>query len=669
MAELAKAYVQIIPTAKGIKSNLSRELDGGMQAAGEEAGGTLGSSLVEKMKTVVKAGAVAIGALIGGSLMEGAKLEQSIGGIETMFKDSYSKVEKYANEAYKTAGVSADSYMEQVTSFSAALLQSLGGNTNKAAESANQALQDMSDNANKFGTDMESIQWAYQGFAKQNYTMLDNLKLGYGGTKAEMERLLADAEKLTGVKYDISNLSDVYEAIHVIQEDLGITGTTAQEAATTFSGSFNMMKSAAQNFLATLALGDKGTMDIQTAMTNLIQSTITFLVGNAIPMIVNVFSQLPSAIFAALSIYTPEQISTFFQSVMTWIQTFVAQTIPQWLTMGLTMLNNFVMGFIQGLPNMLSAITQFATTMISGISAQLPQLVQLGLDAIVNFVHGIIQNLPQILNSATRIINSLLQGILQAMPQILQSGVQAIISFVQGIIQNLPQIVTSAINMIVTLAGTIIENLPQILATGVKLIGQFLVGILRAVPDLLAAIPDIIVAIIKGFGGLLSKIFDVGADLIKGLWNGILSVKNWILGKISGFVDNILGGIKSFFGINSPSKLMRDEVGKFVAQGVGVGFEKEMTSVKKDMVNALPTGFDVTPTLSYNYNIGGIGRSGVNLWDNTNSRTEDSPSRPKKYVIEIPVNLDGKTLVRETISYTDEELAKRERLISRGVIA
>lgn len=649
MAELAKAYVQIIPTAKGIKSNIAGELNGEMQAAGEKAGGTLGDSLVGKMKTVVKAGAVAIGALIGGSIMQGAKLEQSIGGIETMFKDSYSKVEKYANEAYKTAGVSANSYMEQVTSFSAALLQSLGGDTNKAAESANQALQDMSDNANKFGTDMESIQWAYQGFAKQNYTMLDNLKLGYGGTKAEMERLLADAEKLTGVKYDISNLSDVYAAIHVIQEDLGITGTTAQEAATTFSGSFNMMKAAAENFLATLALGDKGTMDIQTAMTNLIQSAITFLVGNAIPMIVNVFSQLPSAIFAALSMYTPEQISTFFQSVMTWIQTFVTQTIPQWLTMGLTMLNNFVTGFIQGLPNMLSAITQFATTMISGISAQLPQLVQLGLDAIMNFVNGIIQNLPQILNSATQIINSLLQGILQAMPQILQSGVQAIISFVQGIIQNLPQIVTSAINMIVTLAGTIIENLPQILATGVELIGQFLVGILQAVPDLIAAIPDIIAAIIEGFGDLLSKIFDVGADLIKGLWNGIVSVKDWILGKISGFVDDILGGIKSFFGIGSPSKLMRDEVGKFVAQGVGVGFEKEMVSVKKDMVKALPSSFDVTPTLSYNYRSSGIG-SGIAV-------------QPSDVIVEVynTTNVDGTPLLEKSANYTIKKITNQQR--------
>lgn len=670
MAELAKAYVQIIPTAKGIKSNLSRELDGGMQAAGEEAGGTLGNSLVEKMKTVVKAGAVAIGALIGGSLMEGAKLEQSIGGIETMFKDSYSKVEKYANEAYKTAGVSANSYMEQVTSFSAALLQSLGGDTNKAAESANQALQDMSDNANKFGTDMESIQWAYQGFAKQNYTMLDNLKLGYGGTKAEMERLLADAQALTGVKYDINNLSDVYEAIHVIQENLGITGTTAQEAATTFSGSFNTMKSAAQNFLATLALGDKGTMDIQTAMTNLIQSTITFLVGNAIPMIVNVFSQLPSAIFAALSIYTPEQISTFFTNVMTWIQTFLTQTLPQFVIMGLNMLQSLLSGFMSDEGGLtLSAVLQFVTNIVTGIATQLPQILEAGRRVVVTLVDGLMNNLPQILNSAVEIIGSLFYGLISSLDQIIAAAVQIVGSLVTGLISNLPQIIAAGVQLIFKLVGALVDRLPQFLETGIEVILYLAKGLVQAIPSLLSKIPGMVSQIISGFGKLLGKIFDVGSDLVKGLWNGILSVKDWILGKISGFVDNILGGIKSFFGINSPSKLMRDEVGKFVAQGVGVGFEKEMTSVKKDMVNALPTGFDVTPTLSYNYNIGGIGRTGVNLWDNTNSRTEDNPSGATKYVIEIPVNLDGKTLVRETISYTDEELAKRERLISRGVIA
>ena len=232
--------------------------------------------------------AAGIGKAFSAAISEGAALQQSLGGIETLFKGSADKVKGYANEAYKTTGLSANAYMENVTGFSASLLQSLGGDTNKAAETANMAMIDMSDNANKMGTSMESIQMAYQGFAKQNYTMLDNLKLGYGGTKQEMQRLLADAEKLTGVKYDINNLSDVYSAIHAIQENLDITGTTAKEAASTFSGSFESMKAAAQNVLGKLALGE----NILPSLHALLKTTSTFLFDNFLPMIGNVFSGL-----------------------------------------------------------------------------------------------------------------------------------------------------------------------------------------------------------------------------------------------------------------------------------------------------------------------------------------------------------------------------------------
>ena len=211
---LGKAYVQIIPSADGIQGSITSLLSGESKKAGETSGGLIGSGLVSKLKTLlVTAG---IGTMITSSLTEGGKLQQSLGGIETLYKDSFDKMVKYANEAYKTAGLSANDYMQTVTSFSASLLQGLSGDTEKAGEVANMALIDMSDNANKFGTDMQSIQNAYQGFAKQNYTMLDNLKLGYGGTKTEMQRLLADAQKLSGIKYDINNLADVYNAIHEI---------------------------------------------------------------------------------------------------------------------------------------------------------------------------------------------------------------------------------------------------------------------------------------------------------------------------------------------------------------------------------------------------------------------------------------------------------------------
>ena len=293
--EIAQAYVQLIPSARGITGKIQSILDPEASAAGQSAGQSLGSSLVGVMTKVIAA--AGIGKAFSAAISEGAALQQSLGGVETLFKGSADKVKGYANEAYRTTGLSANAYMENVTGFSASLLQSLGGDTDKAAETANMAMIDMSDNANKMGTSMESIQMAYQGFAKQNYTMLDNLKLGYGGTKQEMQRLLADAEKLTGVKYDINNLSDVYNAIHAIQENLDITGTTAKEAASTFSGSFESMKAAAQNVLGKIAIGE----NVTPALESLLETTKTFLFGNFLPMVGNILSGLGVVLTHGLS--------------------------------------------------------------------------------------------------------------------------------------------------------------------------------------------------------------------------------------------------------------------------------------------------------------------------------------------------------------------------------
>lgn len=292
--ELGQAYVQIMPSAKGISGSIQSVLAPEATAAGNSAGSSIGSSLVKAATGIIAA--AGIGKAFSAAINEGAALQQSLGGIETLFKGSADKVKAYANEAYRTTGLSANTYMENVTGFSASLLQSLGGDTNKAAEIANMAMVDMSDNANKMGTSMDRIQDAYQGFAKQNYTMLDNLKLGYGGTKTEMERLLADATKLTGVKYDINNLSDVYQAIHAIQGKLDITGTTAKEAASTFSGSFSAMKAAAQNVLGKLALGE----DIMPSLKALAETTSTFLFKNFIPMVGNILRGLPTVIGTVL---------------------------------------------------------------------------------------------------------------------------------------------------------------------------------------------------------------------------------------------------------------------------------------------------------------------------------------------------------------------------------
>ena len=293
--ELGKAYVQIIPSARGITGMIQKEMSGEVASAGASSGKSLGSNLIGALKGAIAA--AGIGKAIGAALSEGAALQQSLGGIDTLFKASAEKVKGFANEAYKTTGLSANAYMENVTGFSASLLQSLGGDTDKAADIANMAMIDMSDNANKMGTSMDSIQVAYQGFAKQNYTMLDNLKLGYGGTKQEMQRLLADAEKLTGVKYDINNLSDVYQAIHAIQENLDITGTTAKEAASTFTGSFQAMKASAQNVLGKLALGE----NILPSLHALLKTTSTFLFDNFLPMVGNIMSGLGVVISEGLS--------------------------------------------------------------------------------------------------------------------------------------------------------------------------------------------------------------------------------------------------------------------------------------------------------------------------------------------------------------------------------
>ena len=308
--EIAQAYVQLIPSARGITGKIQAILNPEASAAGQSAGQSLGASLVSvATKAIAAAG---IGKAFSAAIHEGAALQQSLGGVETLFKGSTDTVKKYAAEAYKTTGLSANAYMENVTGFSASLLQSLGGDTAKAADVANMAMVDMSDNANKMGTDMGRIQDAYQGFAKQNYTMLDNLKLGYGGTKSEMERLLADAEKLTGVKYDINNLSDVYNAIHAIQENLDITGTTAKEAASTFSGSFSAMKAAAQNVLGQLALGQ----NILPALHALFDTTKTFLFDNFIPMIGNVFSGLGLLLTEGISKIASELFGDAFGSAV-----------------------------------------------------------------------------------------------------------------------------------------------------------------------------------------------------------------------------------------------------------------------------------------------------------------------------------------------------------------
>ena len=437
MADIGKAYVQIVPSAQGISGSISKMLGGEAESAGTSAGSTIAS----KIKGAITV--AAIGKVLKDSILQGAALEQSIGGIETLFKKHSDTVIKNASQAYKTAGISANAYMEQATSFSASLLQSLGGDTAKAAKYADMAIIDMSDNANKMGTDIGRIQDAYQGFAKGNYTMLDNLKLGYGGTKTEMERLLADAEKLTGIKYDINNLSDVYSAIHVIQEELGVTGTTALEASQTLTGSFNAMKAAAQDFMGNLVLGQ----NVGPSMVALAETAATFLFDNLMPAIGNIIAGLPTAIMAL-----------------------VQTGLPKFLQAGAEMVVGLGNGIVKGLPNFLNTVRTTIPKAIQTITENLPQVLAKGVEFITNFVSGILQKLPEVIKTAGTVITSFLTGSQDNFPVVMQNGGELLGNLVKGIITNLPEIISATIQVIGSILKTLADNFPAMVKGGVELI-------------------------------------------------------------------------------------------------------------------------------------------------------------------------------------------------------
>ncbi|VLS89259.1 PblA [Streptococcus pneumoniae] len=558
--ELGKAYVQIIPSAKGISGMIQKEMGGEVASAGVSAGESLGSKMMGAVSGVIAA--AGIGKAIRASINEGAALQQSLGGVETLFKDSADKVKGFANEAYKTTGLSANAYMENVTGFSASLLQSLGGDTDKAAETANMAMIDMSDNANKMGTSMESIQLAYQGFAKQNYTMLDNLKLGYGGTKQEMQRLLADAEKLTGVKYDINNLSDVYSAIHTIQENLDITGTTAREAATTFTGSFESMKSAAQNVLGKLSLGE----DIQPALQALMETTSTFLFGNLIPMIGNILKQIPILILGGIKGVFSGIFGEGLGSIMGSIVTALGSAFLAFKAF------STVSGLLSGIPAVLTTIKTAVTGLFTVMSAN---PIGIAIAAIAGLTAGLVyffiqtETGRQIWSSFVAWIKQAWQGIADFFVN-LWSGISegastlwdgvvtawnAVVTFFSDLwvrIQEAASVawtaITTAVMAIVqpfidgfmNIWNNISDGLTQIWE-GIKMIFQGVWEFIKSI--FLGAILIIINLVIGNFNQL-------GADLSliwKGIKNSISMIWEGIKTYFSGVVDVIVGyGIAIF---------------------------------------------------------------------------------------------------------------------------
>lgn len=538
MSEIAKAYVQIVPSAKGIKGSVSNILKPESESAGKSSGTSIATALGSSLKSALVG--LGIGAFIKDTFFSSAELEQTVGGIETLFKDSSSKMVKYSQDAYKTAGIDANTYMQQATSFSASLLQSLGGDTEKAAEASNKAIIDMADNANKMGSSLESIQSAYQGFAKGQYQLLDNLKLGYGGTKTEMERLLSDAEKITGTKYDIDNLGDVYDAIHVIQEELGITGTTAKEAEKTFSGSFGMMKESAKNLIASLGgvkqENGEVVLSVQESMNNLIDSASTFFFGNFIPMLGNVIVSIPSALGT---------------------------------------------GFVKAMPIVIEQGKNLLNWIIDGITNDLPLIIENGGETVASFIEGLLNNYSKVYEQGGNMINRFLEAVIRLLPSVLNAGAKIINSIVQGLANNFPSIMQKGVELIIKLAQTILNNLPTIIQTGFQIITFIGSGLIQAIPTLVAQIPSVISAIKNAF--LNVDWWSIGMNIING-------IKDGITGAIRGLVDSgiqacksLTSSVKSFFGIKSPSRLFKNEIGKNIALGMALGITDNMDFVNDAM--------------------------------------------------------------------------------------
>lgn len=449
--ELGKAYVQIVPSAQGIKSALTEMFDEETDGLGEQTGQSIGQKLVGTLKNVIVA--AGIGKIISDSINMGGALQQSLGGVKTLFKDSADTVKEYAAQAYRTVGLSANDYMEQTTSFAASLLSSVSQDTQAAADLANMAMVDMADNSNKMGTSMQDIQNAYQGFAKQNYTMLDNLKLGYGGTQAEMQRLLKDAEKLSGVHYDLGNLADMYSAIHVIQQEMDITGTTAKEASTTLTGSFAAMKAAAENVLADWSTG----ADLTAPLQGLVETAQTFLVGNLLPMIGNVLAGIPELVYTL---------------------------VPEILQSGTQLVTSLAEGFTQGIPDFLSNALPQLLAFTDQLRANAGVFVDAGLNLITQLLNGLIAGLPDLIAYVPDIIINICGVINDNMPKILAQGVSIIVQLIAGLVQTVPSLlanwkkileavlsVISAINWL-NIGKTILTGV----ANGVKSMGSSLLN-------------------------------------------------------------------------------------------------------------------------------------------------------------------------------------------------
>ena len=587
------------------------DYDSGLDEAGRNT-----ESFADKLKnglsTAAKVGAAAltaaatgVAALTKASLDQYAEYEQLVGGVDTLFKDASDTIQQYAANAYKTAGVSANSYMQQATAFSASLIQSLGGDTEAAAEYANQAIMDMSDNANKMGTDIESIQQTYQSLMRGNYAMLDNLKLGYGGTKSELERLVADAEKLTGQALDPAKFSDVITAIHAVQENLGITGTTAKEAATTIEGSIGMMKAAWDNLMTGIA--DENA-DLDTLIGNFVTSVET-AAGNIIPRVTQILSGMGAAI---------EQLAPI-----------LAAEVPGLIT--------------SVLPSLVSAGSQLLVGVITGLVSAAPQLVAAVPGIISGFVDAIAANGPTLLSSGQQLLQMVSTGIVEGFPVILENGTTLLTNLIDGIMSALPDLIARLPEIITGITNFISENLPNIVNSGIQILKSLITGIINAIPSLVSALPQIINAIVNGIKSLMGSIVNVGKNIVEGIWQGIQNMATWIKNKVKNFFGGIVDSVKGLLGIHSPSTVFAD-MGRNMALGMGEGWDSEFSKIKGQIEGGM--NFQ---TGSVDFTSSALGRSQTGLTGAINSV---AATMGQNFTITVQSVLDGKVIGETAYQYS-----------------
>lgn len=600
-------YKEQVMKAQGALAAMESELDNtidGMDESGEAAdkNGERMSKFGDTLKAVGAAlAAVAVAAAaaaveLGKEVIKAyGQYEQLVGGVETLFKESAPQVEEYAKNAYKTAGMSANEYMETVTSFSASLITSLGGDTAKAAQYADKAITDMADNANKMGTDVSSLQNAYAGFAKGQYNMLDNLKLGYGGTKAEMERLIRDAESLDetfsvthtktkkGADEITYSYADVVEAIHIVQTNLGITGATAAEAENTIEGSINTLKGAFENLI--IGLGDANA-DVKTLADNVTQA-FQNVMKNITPVIQNIVAVLPTVVqtfLTAISGMLPQLLTTFitiFNQVLTQLLALLPSIIPV-VIQGIQMIATTIM---ENLPMIIEIGTQIITTLLEGFSQG--DFAGQAVAVIVMLAKSLADNFPKIVAAGIDAILALVNGLLQpdAIGSLIDAGVNLIVSLILGLVEALPRLTAQIPVVISAICEAIIQNLDKIIVGAMQIVVAIGIAIVQGIPQILDAVFKALRAIWDSFAE--TDWSQIGYNIMQGIGNGLKSMVNTLKQKARTFCTDILNSAKSALGIASPSKVFRDVVGKNIARGISTGIDSEMPSTIKDMQNQM----------------------------------------------------------------------------------